>query len=974
MKQRVLVILAVLVVLLLAGVAGLLYSGHRAAGRLAVQHRRELTSPEARVRLAAARALLARDSHDHDAALAGAQALIELGNYGEVRDLLRGLIYEGPADHIRALELEGQVCIGQAAQLAADPAPGAIDVVADKVRALVKELDAVRAELAQVAGGGPTAALLEAGGLDVQADLCRQQARDPNSQMARAEVLGTSDVSLPAHARIIELQSDLRRLHKPLEALCAQLLRDDPNCARARTLRFKLHEREGDGAAARADAQALLALPRIPRDDAGQVAGALLNLEMGYARYASAADLALAQRLLTAPNLEPGTSTLAFDLARADAALARGQPAEARRLAEEGLRDYEDNQGLVCALGRAFVAEGQAGAAIDLLRRFEQRSDRVALPAEAYVLGLAYLADGQVVRGRDALRHALDLAPDLLPARLALAQSLLEEHAASSAEADILVAVRLCPDHPVVRALQARLVVETADDGRLADLVAGAQKGRPGGRGWRPEDLVLVADLVLDDVDGVAGTITQGLAADPADALLLLADAWRRLKPEFRARVAAGVAQAMLDSLDTDPLQHPGPPVVPSLHRVIRPLVAAGSQPAVDLDPLTVRHFVPAAEETALALMQAGLERWPKDRQLVGRAATLCLVLDRPAEAAGWAAGARAAAATTGAGPALWPQGSWPAVLADLRGNPAAPAILAEWAETAGAVRDQDPRAPALLEEYLRRHPWAEQLMLLAVRQSLEKHDPDGAARWIALALPTQPDLATLVRARLDLALGQPAFALKGLGSARHGTGRTAGPGDSASEVRAYAHLLLGEVAGAEDPFDDTAMLHGEARTAMYLRWADVLLEAGQATSAIATLKTPLAEGSVSPRGMDQLLGRCLALMAPAQFQGLLTELLAATPGDPLLLLYQAQAAEGQGSLAEAEDLVGRALKMAPDAPRGWMMQARLAARQGRGAEARAIYQQLLGRGGGVAAAAAAELQRLDRKPAAGPARSEGTE
>jgi hypothetical protein len=262
--------------------------------------------------------------------------------------------------------------------------------------------------------------------------------------------------------------------------------------------------------------------------------------------------------------------------------------------------------------------------------------------------------------------------------------------------------------------------------------------------------------------------------------------------------------------------------------------------------------------------------------------------------------------------------------------------------------------------------------LLLAVKQSLMRQGAEEARRWIALAQGINPELAGLTRARLELALGRPAAALKGLGPVGHDTGRMAGPAESAAEVRVHADLLLGDVAAAESEFDDTALLGGEARTAMYLRWADVLLEAGRAPGAVATLKIRLSEGGLSPRSMDQLLCRCIAVMPPEQFQALLAELQTAKPGDALLLLYQAQAAAGRGDLAGAEEFVGRALKTEPEAPRALMALARLAGRRGRSVEARALYRQLMGRRGRVAAAAAAELEQLDRTPESRPAPGPG--
>jgi lipopolysaccharide biosynthesis regulator YciM len=979
MKNRTAVILVIGSALLLVvlGVVG--YTWKATAQGQAAAYRRQLEDPRARLRLAAARALLSRDRHDTDAAIAGARALVELGNFGEVRDLLQGIVYGSTTQHVQGLELQGQACLGQATVLVSQPAPGAVDVAADKVRALVGDVEAVSDELSRVPGGELSALLLQAGALDVEADLCCQRARDPSIEVARTQVLGPNDMTVPANVHIVELESDMRRLDGRLERLCREALERDPGCARARALLFKLHERRGDAPAARHDVDALLALAQIPRADAGLVADALFRLEEVYGRYASAADLALGQKLVQSPALA-GAPTLTFELARIEAALAGGQADRARALAEAALGDYEDNPRLVCALAQALIAGRQARAAIDLLHPFEQRPDRLMLPREIYVLALAYMADGQVPRGREQLRHALDLAPDLLPARLALAQSLVDDHAAAAAEADILVAARLCPDHPQVRALQARLVVETADDSRLAELISAAHRTGDADASWQPQDLALAADLVLDDVDGLAGPIAQKLADDPANILWLLADAWRRLEPERRARIAASLAAALGDSMDADPLRHAGPPEAPSLRRKVQEMakdaarLSAATQPrlngggTVEAEALTVRHFVPAVEDTALALVQAGLDAWPQNRQLISRAATLCLVLDRPAAARVWVDRLAAGGTRLNSGP----DASWDMVTADLRATGAAPPMFAAWADLVSAVRRDDPDAPRLMQEHLGRHPWSEQALLLAVRQSLTKRGAEDARRWIALAQPINPALARLTEARLDLALGRAASALKALGPAPLGTGRTAGPEESAAEVRARADLFLGDVSAAEDQFDDTAMLRGDARTAMYLRWADVLLEAGRNAGALATLKLRLSEGAVSARGTDQLLARCIAVMPPEQFRLLLTQLQGAAPGDPLLLLYEAQSAEEQGDLAGAEALVGRSLQTRPDTPRGLMALARLACRRGRPDEARAVYRQLTARGGRVAVEAAAELQRLDHAPEKGPAPGAG--
>jgi tetratricopeptide (TPR) repeat protein len=135
-------------------------------------------------------------------------------------------------------------------------------------------------------------------------------------------------------------------------------------------------------------------------------------------------------------------------LAAADQALRAGFPAEAERLARQGLAQARANAEAARLLGQALLAQGRAEDAIEPLKLAARRDP----DAEGLMLLARALAEaGQAAAAEAALRQATDLRPAFAPAFLALGDQLDKAGRHDEAAEVFEAGLALAPDADVLR-------------------------------------------------------------------------------------------------------------------------------------------------------------------------------------------------------------------------------------------------------------------------------------------------------------------------------------------------------------------------------------------------------------------------------------------------------------------------------------------------------------------------------------------
>jgi tetratricopeptide (TPR) repeat protein len=983
-----------LVVAILATAGGAYWwlgRGGNSAADLA-EFRAQLHAEDPRTRLVAAERILQYEPMDGESRLVKGQALMDSERFSDARELLKPLTGETSPHRARALALYADTFIAEARGLVAVMSPTTAETNGPRVKALVAEADDFRRILA--ASGGAAAAraavLVEARQVDVLAQCTKLTIKGLETEAATARAVNDLERAQLIRARTNELLREAQNLDDQLEQLCARALEADGNGVEPHVLLFHAWLRDGKYDRARQAGERIAGYDRLDRAVAGAIADALLSIEDRYGQPLTPGDLGLARRLIHHPGLV-GPASTAFTLASATLALRDGAgvgAVAAEKLSRQVLADYDGHPRALCLLAAALVQQGRAEDAIRLLEPVNERLHQASLRC---ALGLAHLSLGDEKRpghkrqGLELLRQASDIDVGYLPARLALAESLVLDGATLEAEPDIQAAANINPDHPRVRALRARLLVEKPDDGVLADMLTrGAPAAPP--QPWEARDAILAAAMALDDTAGVRRLAVETDREQPESGLWLIAYGWLQTTPERRAAVADLVARVALDQLDQDPLRRALPPPAPSLSRSAD-APRSGEEPAPSLEPLLATRFSPWPEELALQLVELALDRWPSQPELIVQAAQANLLLGRLSEARQWvrllpaddALSARRALAIQ-----AYCEGSDAPVIppATMPGG-GGRALLWEYLDLAQAVRRREPnRVNYLLDQYVRAHPWSEQGVLLVLRDAFARNDTAQADAAFERVHKINAALSLLARGRWDLARGKPMAALTDVALYQRVAPADRTRSTLVAEVTTRANLAQRRLDGAEAVFGDLIFHWALRRADPQIAWADVLLEADRPASAAKVLTQALADTPLTPRQLDEVLVRCTRLLSGRVLREALDRALTVHPNDLLLLLYQARAWENDGDAAAAEALVDRVLAVRPDAPRALMAKAHLAALLDRTPEAVGIYTALLTRGGRNAAAARAELDRLTppapvtpdpaAPPAGGPAHPQG--
>ncbi len=992
MNRILLVIIgAVLVFVVVATLTLLALRSPVTEANLAV-YRKNLENHDPRLRVEAAVQILRTDPMDQPARLAYAGGLIDLGRYAVARDSLNTLARNQKAEgRSAALLLVAESYLAQSEEIVAESGANSPDLLAGKIDPLLTEAAAIGNALGDAPEVAVDRAMILARVHDVRATVLEAQLQGFEMELVKARAAALEDQIHLAGVQAGELRRRIEEEHKKIEAFTTVAIAADPTDARPHAMLFRMWMRVGEVAKARQAAGAMVNQPGLDHALAGRVALALLDQETDSGREVTAADRRLAEALLSHRNLT-GPTSIRFDLAKGELALQSGNFEGAQTFADDVLRQYRDHPVALSQWARAMIGQNRAKEAVI---RLVPITERTTLPLLHYVLGAAYLKSGDVKAGREVLRQALDQRPDLLPARLLLAESMVDTGFIYEAEPDILTAAAMSPTHPRVLALTARLLIEKLDGTGLTTL-------------WRehlqqageltPEEIALAAGMVIDDVPDVKSLAEAMLEKDATNLAGVMGRQWTRATPRQRFFIASVVVAGCEDALDADPLRHALPPAIPILEGSRKAGIlteaaaraataqaanatASATSSSVEYDPrrrtnapkpdptaLWQSWFIPWPHESALDMVALATRRWPDDARLRRQAVLLAWMLGRR----------EIAQQHLEQWKRLMPEDAEVQLVDETLNVSASPQLIAggqsafaderpmlsDWIFLAQAVnRGSQGATGDALQLLLSRHAWCEPAVLLPVRKAMAANDPLEARGYIELAKSANPQLASLALARFDLATGRPLDAL-------HAAEMTisAEPGGSelrslAGELRARSNLATGQMEIAVGAFENLALSTPHRQAQMQIAVVDVYLAAGRTPAASATITTTLADPRTTPRQMDALLARAMVVMPADRLVQLCNSLLRYRPGEGVLLAYKIQGLLETEQLPEASVLLRGLAEHQPDSPRVLILQGRLASRRGDVAGAMEAYQKLLRQGGASADAALRELENLTNNP-----------
>ncbi len=988
MNRVVLVILGAVIVFVLVATLALMALRTPVTEATLAIYRKNLDNADPRLRVDAAVHVLRTDPMDQPARLAYASGLIELGRYATARDSLNALAQnQKAAGRPAALLLVAESYLAQAEEIVVEAGRLGADLLTGKVDPLLIEASAIQAALGDHPETAVDRAMIQARVHDVRATILEVQYHGYEMDLIKARAAMREDQVHVAGVQANELRRRMDAEHQQIEEATQAAIKANAVDARPHAMRFRMWMRVGDVEKAREAAGAMANQPALERALAGRVALTMLEQESTSGREVTFADQRLAEALLGHRNIT-GPQSVHFDLARAELALRKESYADAESMASSVLSQYRDHPVALSQWARALIGQGRAS---DAARQLVPVNERVASPLMRYVLGAAYMKSGDTKSAREVLRQALEQQPELLPARLLLAESMVEGGFIFEAEPDILTAAAMSPDHPRVISLSARLLIEKLDG---PGLMAMWQRYLDSRKALDARDIAMAAGMVLDDLPTVAGISTAMLENDGTNLAGVVAQRWVRSTPRQRFFIASIVVTGCHDLLLADPMERALPPRIDILDMAsqtgIRPAStgAGGSAqaedrdssrntPAAEYDPRrrgnapkpdpTSLHrswFLPWPQEAALDMVTSALDRWPQDVALRQQATLLAWMLGRKEVALAHLDHWRNLApqdpdvglATDTINVAKSPQliGSGRTAFADER------AVLNDWIYLAQAANGGNQAAISeAMQLLLSRHPWCEPAVLMPVRRAMAAGDPLEARGYVELARSVNPQLASLCLARFDLAVGKPLDAL-------HAAEMTisAEPGGSelrglAGELRGRANMATGQVEIAAGAFENLALSTPHRQVQMQIAVLDVYLAAGRTPAASATITTTLADPRTTSLQMDGLLARATLIMPPDRLLTLCDNLLRYRPDEDVLVAYKVQTLIDTGQMPEAAATLRSLAARRGDSPRVLVLQGRLASRRGDVPMAMEAYQQLLRQGGSAAEAALRELENL---------------
>ncbi len=918
-----------------------------------------LDHADPRVRIDSARGLLRVDPTRPQAALVLARTLVEVGQWAEARGVLEDLKEAGPVSiRTEALSVYAQSYLSEAADWIARNSTGKLDTSGDQVQSLLTKADRITSNLEQMTGTEGVVTRLKATDAHCQAALVRLMLMEKRVQLTKAQATDSNDRTAAIVAAISQLTQRLGGLERQVAQLSRKLVTLQPADPVGWELLFQGYVDARAFDHARQTAKEVTELSEVDAALAGKIANTLLNLNSLFAHPTVPEDLDIAGRLLS-HHLVKGTDHIDYRTAQISLALHQSQYRLAEELANGVLQDYPGHGRATCLLGIALIQQGHGKKAIAQLSFL---NDRVRSAQVKFILAAAMLSQEMTDSGREMLRQSLDLRPDNLPALVMLAGSLANDGYILEAEQDIIAAAGLNPLHPSVIKLSIQLLVAQMDRPGIWQILDDPDHARLSPVRW--QDVAVAVAMVLDDTAAVSRLVAQRLRSDPGHVRMWLADHWCRAPSQHRFDLATLLVRYLLERLDTDPLAQPNPPRVP----VVVDQSSSGdlSNP---LNPFYTTIYVPSGYQMGLELIDAALRRWPDKPALLDLAARLSLWDGQDRRAAHYLA----KLGRTGAGRSATAV-AVQAHLEDVGRSSQSPSNVESSYKTITCdtptcrlvmllvALNQGNRqvAEAHLTRMLSELAWAEPPLIFAIRDALERGEPEQAWAWLAIAEKINPAVATLARARLNLSMGQPIESVHDLKSLLRSEDVNSELSRMAVDVLSRAGIAMGQVQVGISMIENLALSVQFQDRELRLAVVDVLLAAGQTTVAIAALKVMFNEQAIPARWLDRLLVRAYAMMGPVRTHQLVEVLLERQPKEPLLLLYKARCTAEAGDLTGADAQLDAIREVRPHAPRLLMTMARSAAAQGRWGDARRLCHQLIQRGGDGSEAAQRELSQWD--------------
>lgn len=923
----------------------------------------DLNDPNPQRRLNAAEGLL-DDKPTPALRMIRVEALIALNRHPEARKELQYILDNKPSDprKVQILQIESYLAEARIDLLAIDTREPAQSL--EGIEELMRSVDA---RLGTILGDEDNrlTKTFNLRRLDVLARTLHTVLATKRIELTVASESGVNESIQVLGIEVQTLEKRLKEIDAELLAACESVLSNDPNNADATEMNFAYSLRHGDTAKARQQAQHLAGLPSIDAGVAGRVADTLLTLEVGHGIHVTDKEIALADRLLTHPNMT-GTKTLQFRFAAIRLALDQGKAVEAEKLAKETLPRAPTHPRLRCELAMAYIALGKPDDAVASLQKL---GDTTNLAECQYVLGLAYLARGDqsVTLGMDYLRRCVELRPEHLPARMKLVEAMVQLGYTREAYLDIEFARKLNPSHPRVRAQAAKIAVMAEDMGRLSTIVAeelALVDATPSA-----EDHLLVAAMLLDDIQTVRQITMSEKRLNAMNVVDLVAKPWLTVPAARRVPIACAIGRGMLDEIDSDPMMRAAPVGGP----VVGAILNDPEKPSKKLiDPLAGLRYVEGPAELARHIAERGLDAWQHDARLIQVLIESLIWSNQPKRAE---ANLRR----------LPPAADGPSItLAIVRSyinndDESLQQKLAQAAETEGfesptvdlirlssasATRDSQVVSQTL-QRLLTNHPWSTEAVLLLMRQSMARNEADKAYSWLGQVQLLNPHLARLARARLNLALNKPADALTEAESMIMDESPQSELRRWSAEARAIAFAQMDQPQLAVSTFDQLMLTMKEHSLETRIYSADVLAEMGKTSGAAEILSRLLARSENPPHIVDRMLSRAIIVMKPRQMRALVDTLLSYTPNEPVLLLYQAKLTIDEDEFL-AEKRFKNVMNKEPGSPRTLMEWAAFNQKI-QPDESIRIYRKLAERGGSVGDAAQHQLDLMSGKNDASP-------
>jgi len=937
--------------------------------------RTELTDLDPTVRLTAAEGLLKHTGEDIDVRFVRAEALASLHRHDSARDELADLIsqdWHGLRDSLR-LMIECNLLDARSRIAAASP--HTVEFVTGAVEPLLAETQDLIELLRTEGGSNIDAFVYEARVVAHRVGVSWLALRA--MQIDRDKVEASEAIE---EAQLLDLdyekaRLDLGKWETRLIEACETVIGIDPSNPWGYRLMFEMHFGRQRFEKARQIAERVANERFVERRLAGELASALINIELSDAIMTTDNDVQLAGMLLNHEGLY-GDAESHYHLGYAAWSLVNGDTQTAREHCTDVLAVSPTHPRARCHLAMALISERRFDDAIAVIGPV-MSTHRIA--QAHYLYGAALLTRNRpedVSEGIKHLRKALDLDESLLAARLMLAETMVAQGFLNDAEQDVIAAVGIQPNHPRVEAIRARLMVEAMDLEAVRKAID--QRAASEHTPLTADDVVLAVYMALDDDPTVRKHLQQRRRRQPYDVLTLIAAGWLDADRIERQEVAGTFVRGLIELVDVHPLQEPFPP---SILAIDAPLPRHSSGPAareatgaakITADPLRTNRFVPWFENEALRLVIAAQRQWPDDKKLTAARALLEAWL-------GDDVGARVtfrelSDEDLADRPDLRAIRHWvndqtreaQHLLADAQGQDADAAAWL-WLQVMSAARRENANIEKPLRRLLAAHPWAGPVLMSLLRPHVEKSDMHLAERLMSTIEDACPNtaLAQVMRARLDLCAGNAPQALQRI---RFIVNRERDYAESSAfrfstEVRARAVLTIGDPQMVRSMFERLTLEVKQDDRQMQIRAIDALLEAQRLDDAGTEIAVMFAEPKLPPVWLDALLARAVAVMPRSRVINLINTRLQIDRDNPLLLLYRAYCNEMYGKLDEAQKDIDAVLATQGNVPRAVMAKASVKQRKGRISDAIELYERLLETDGPSRAAAEDALRRMLATP-----------